>query len=156
MELAPPMPFDHLGPRILGHHPLDLEPQIVLRAAPQCAMQEHDLDPGPAECLDQQDLVSVLAGEAIWRMDIEPVDRARRYEIPQALQGWPHEGGPTIAVIQQLHRLGQRALVRRDTLAPCCKLAGNRLGRGVAFRRDAGVDCRLDRSHAESLLLTGC
>ena len=38
MQLAPPMPFENLGPLILGHHPLDLEQQIVLRAAPQCTI----------------------------------------------------------------------------------------------------------------------
>jgi hypothetical protein len=26
----------------------------------------------------------------------------------------------------------------------------------LAFRRDAGGDCRLERRHAASLLLTGC
>jgi hypothetical protein len=62
MQLAPPMPFENLGPLILGHHPLDLEQQIVLRAAPQFTIQEHNLDPGPAEFIDQQDLVGVLAG----------------------------------------------------------------------------------------------
>jgi hypothetical protein len=35
-------------------------------------------------------------------------------------------------------------------------LAGNSLGRGLAFSRDTGVDRRLGRTHAESLLLTGC
>jgi hypothetical protein len=155
-ELAPPMPCNNRGPRIRGHHPLDLEPQIVLRAAPQCAMPAHDLDPGPAACIDQQDVVGVLAREAIGRMAREPVDRARRSEITPAFQGWPHEGGPTLAVIQTRHRLGHRARVRRDTLAQCRALAGNRLGRGLAFRRDAGGDCRLERRHAASLLLTGC
>src|SRR5262249_36743935 len=43
LPLPPPMPFDNLGPLILGHHPLDLEQQIVLRAAPQFTIQEHDL-----------------------------------------------------------------------------------------------------------------
>ena len=62
MQLAPPMPFENLGPLILGHDPLDLEQQIVLRAAPQCTIQEHDLDPGPVEFIDQQDLVGILAG----------------------------------------------------------------------------------------------
>ena len=62
MQLAPPMPFDNLRALILGHHALDLEQQIVLRAAPQFAIQEHDLDPGSVEFIDQQDLVSVLAG----------------------------------------------------------------------------------------------
>ena len=89
-------------------------------------------------------------------MDIQPVDRARRHEITQALQGWPHQGRPTIAVIQKLHRLGYHVPVDRDTLAQRRELAGNGLGRGLAFRRDAGVDRRLGRTHAESLLLTGC
>ena len=62
MQLAPPMPFENLGPLILGHHPLDLEQQIVLRATPQFAIQEHDLDPGAVEFIDQQDLVGILAG----------------------------------------------------------------------------------------------
>src|SRR6266516_7630618 len=89
-------------------------------------------------------------------MDIEPVDSARRHEVTQALQCRPHQGRPTIAVIQKLHRLGQRAPVGRDTLAQRCELAGNGLGRGLAFGRDAGVNRGLDRLHAESLLLTGC
>jgi hypothetical protein len=38
MPLAPPMPFDNLGPLILGHHALDLEQQIILRTAPQFAI----------------------------------------------------------------------------------------------------------------------
>jgi hypothetical protein len=34
MQLAPPMPFDNLGPLIFGHHALHLAQQIILRAAP--------------------------------------------------------------------------------------------------------------------------
>ena len=65
-------------------------------------------------------------------MDRESVDSAGRHKVAQALQRRPHQGRPTIAVIQKLHRLGQRAPVGRDTLAPA-QLAGNGLGRGLAF-----------------------
>ena len=61
MQLAPPMPFDNLRALILGHHALDLEQQVVLRAAPQFAIQKDDLDAGPAELIHQQDLIGVLA-----------------------------------------------------------------------------------------------
>jgi hypothetical protein len=32
------MPFDNLGPLICGPHALTLEQQIILRAAPECAI----------------------------------------------------------------------------------------------------------------------
>ena len=73
-------------------------------------------------------------------MDIESVDSAGRHKVAQALQRRPHQGRPTIAVIQKLHRLGQRAPVGRDTLAQRRELAGNGLGRGLAFGRDAGIN----------------
>ena len=62
MQLTPPMPFDNLRALILGHHPLDLEQQVVLRTAPQFAIQKDDLDAGPVEFIHQQDLIGVLAG----------------------------------------------------------------------------------------------
>jgi hypothetical protein len=44
MQLAPAMAFDNLGAFILRHHPLALEQEIIFRAAPQFAVEEHHLD----------------------------------------------------------------------------------------------------------------
>lgn len=77
MPLATPVPFDNLGALILGDHALHVQEQSILRAVAQGVVQEDDLHPGPAELIDQQDLVGVFPGQAIRRVDREPVDAAR-------------------------------------------------------------------------------
>ena len=77
MALATPVPLDDLGPFILRHHPLHLEQQIIFWALARGAVEEDDLDARAAELIDQQDLIGIFAGQAIGRVDIEPVHTAR-------------------------------------------------------------------------------
>ena len=53
MSLAPAAPLQDLGPLILGDHPLDLEQQVILRRLAQRAVEEHDLDAGTPELVDE-------------------------------------------------------------------------------------------------------
>jgi hypothetical protein len=53
VEFAPAVPFDNLGPFIVGHHPLHLEEQIIVRAPPELAVEEDDLHAAAPEFFDQ-------------------------------------------------------------------------------------------------------
>jgi hypothetical protein len=83
-----------------------LEQEIVFRTATQLAVQENDLHAHPLALIDQQDLIGIFAGEAIRRMHIEAIDRARRHQITQTFEGRADEGRPAIAFIQKLHHFG--------------------------------------------------
>src|SRR3954465_731636 len=76
VHLAAPAPLEDLGPFIFGDHPLHLEQQLLLRLVADLVVEEHDLDAAAPELLDEEDLIGILASQAIGRVDVEPVDQA--------------------------------------------------------------------------------
>ena len=61
MLLTPAAPLHDLGALVLGDHALDLEQQVLLRAAADGVAEEHDLDAAPGELFKDQDLICILA-----------------------------------------------------------------------------------------------
>ena len=150
------MAFDDLGALILGDHALHLQEQVVFRALAQGTVQEHDLHPGTSELIDQQHLVGVFAGQAIRRVDIEPVHTARGDHIAQALQRRADQRRPAIAFVKKLHGLGHGQAIGGDALAQGGHLARDGLRLGLLLRRHAGVDRHLRWIHECCLPPTCC
>jgi len=130
MALASATAFPNLRPLILGHHPLDLQQQLVFWTPAQLSLQEDDLDPSPLELIHEQDLVGLLAGQPIRRVHMEALYAPCRDQIPQAFQAGSHQGRPTIALIYQLQLRREGKPVRGAAGAQGGQLAGD----GVGFR----------------------
>src|SRR5215831_7855282 len=156
MALATPMPLNDLGALILGNHPLYLQQEVVFGALPQGTIEEHNLHPGASELIDQEDLIGIFAGQAIWRVHIEPVNTPRRDHIAQALQRRVHQCGPTIPFVKKLHRLEHGQTIGSHALAQRRHLTRNGMRLGVRLRRHTGVDRYLCGIHACCLLPTCC
>jgi len=76
MTLAAPAALQDLGPLVLCYHALHLQKQVVFGRASQLAIQKDQLDTAALELIDQQDLISIFASQAIGRVDIEAIDGA--------------------------------------------------------------------------------
>ena len=140
VSLAPAAPLQDLGPLILGDHPLDLEQQVILRRLAQRAVEEHDLDAGTPELVDEQHLIGIAPGQPIRGVNVEAVDEARGDGIAKALQAGSLQGGAAVAIIDEAMVwrnlqpiLGEAGLQRGD-------LAGNRAALGLMLGGNARVD----------------
>jgi hypothetical protein len=73
MSFAAPVALQNLGALILRHHPLHLQQQLVFWSLSQLPVEEHHLDAGMLQLIDQQHLIGILARQPIGRVDIEAV-----------------------------------------------------------------------------------
>ena len=76
VPLAAPTPLHELGAFELSNDALHLEQQVVFRALAQRPAQEDQLDMGPPPLVQEQNLVRIVAGQSVGRMDIDSVDSA--------------------------------------------------------------------------------
>jgi hypothetical protein len=77
LKLATSEPLADDGALVLGHGPLDLQKQLILRVVRDRPMEEDDLTAGLAEFLEEQDLIGVLASETVRTQDCDDIDRAQ-------------------------------------------------------------------------------
>ena len=63
--LTSPTPLHDLGPLVLGDDALYLKQEVIFRTSAERPVQEHKLHAGPVPLIDEQDLVSVVAGQSI-------------------------------------------------------------------------------------------
>jgi hypothetical protein len=139
MALATPRTLDALGALLLRNHPLHLQQQVVFGALPQGPLEEDHLDASTSALIDQQDLIRILAGQALGRVPREPVHTARRDDIPQALQRWADQRGPTLAFVKKLHRRGHTQPIDGPALPQGCDLARHGVRRRWLLRRHPRV-----------------
>jgi hypothetical protein len=85
--LATPTPFTDLCPFILGYDALDLQQQILRRAAARLTVEEHHLDPAALELVEEDGLVGEIPGQAVRCVDVETVQPAGGRQIAEPLQG---------------------------------------------------------------------
>ena len=96
MPLAAPVAFEHLRAFILRDHAWHWQQQVVFRAPAQRTVQTDDLHPGLPALLHHDHLGRVLPGQAIRRVDRQPIDRACSDDSTQALQPWASQGGSLV------------------------------------------------------------
>src|SRR6266508_3369209 len=103
------------------------------------------------EFFQEQDLMGVIAGQAIRTVNVELVDTTSGGQIAQLLEGGANQSGATIAIVHKL-LLGQHAQsARSHGRAQLGDLASNRVGRTLLLRGYPGIDRHLKRLHADLL-----
>jgi hypothetical protein len=76
LQLAAAEPLAQQRPLVLGDRPLDLQQQLIAGVVRDGAAEERDGAAGPPELFQEQDLVGVLAGQAVGGEDAEDLDLA--------------------------------------------------------------------------------
>src|SRR5207302_2766903 len=86
MSLTAARAFQDLRSFIFSDHALELNQELILRAAALWRLHEQGLDSVASEFLDQQNLVRILAAQAVWRIREHYLDLPFSGEVPHALQ----------------------------------------------------------------------
>jgi len=156
VHLAPAVTLDDLGPFVLGHHPLDLQPELLFRIVTQGVIQKDHLDPAALQFLQPENLIGVPAGPAVRRMHVQPIDHPQRRHVPQPLQGGTNEGRPAVARVRKQAFGVQFQPVLSPSFLPGLDLTGNGLRLGLLVRRNTGIQrgprtgMNLYRAHTHS------
>jgi hypothetical protein len=101
-ELRLPAAAHALGdqrPLVFRHRPPDLQQELVVGILTHGAVEELHLAAVPLQFLQQQDLVHVVAGQAIRRGDQYPVHARQGNLIAEPVQPRAFQAGPTITVV---------------------------------------------------------
>ena len=125
VALAPAAALEDLRALVLGDHPLHLQQEVVLRGLPERPVQEDHVHAGAPELIHQQHLIGVFAGQAVGRVDVEPVQPAGGGPVPQPLQRGPDQGGAAVALVEVLVLGQQQQAVRGGLGAHGDDLAGD-------------------------------
>jgi hypothetical protein len=142
VELATADPLEDFGPLVLGHHPLHLQQQVVLRRLSDLVVEEDDLDVAPPEFIDEEHLVHIGPGQTVGRMHVEPVEDSGRRLIAQPLQGRADQRRAAVAVVDETEFLFQFQAVALNPLGEHLKLTGDRVSLDLPVRRDTGIHGR--------------
>jgi len=116
------------------------------------ACMEPDLPPPadavPRELFDQQDLVGILATQAIGTVDEDGLDLPFGRQIAHPLQTWPFERGAAIALVFDDPGLRYLEFDRPRPLDQRRRLTRNRVRLALLLRGDPRVDRRHLHAHA--------
>lgn len=99
MQLPPAIALHELGALVLREHPLHLDEQLVLGAFSFGAQDEDDLDSLLAELLQEQNLVGILARQAVRTVHIQDLDSAFGHPVSEPLQRRPHQRSTAIPIV---------------------------------------------------------
>jgi hypothetical protein len=94
----------------------------------------------PAELVQQQHLVDVVAGQPVGGGDHDQVELGQRRVITQAVQAWSAQAGAAVAVIAVDMLLVQHPAVLGDRRAQPVKLLLDGLRLGLTGSRDPRID----------------
>src|SRR3954453_9559108 len=155
VALAAPTALEHLGPLVFGKHALELQQQAVLRRVSDRAIEEDDLCTGAGELLEQEDLMRVAAGEAVWGVDVDNIDRRQGHEVTQSLQGRSDQTGAAVAVVDEQHVLADLIAILPHSGFQLGKLAIDSVALSLLIGRDTSVEGHLQipwrRGYSEML-----
>ena len=98
-ELAAAEALAQDGALVLGDGALDLERELVVGVVGDGALDEGDLAAGLAKFFEEEDLVGVLAGQAVGAVDRQDVEFPRAGGIAEAVQAGAVEPRPRIALV---------------------------------------------------------
>ncbi len=102
IQLASPSPLRKFGPFVLGDHPLDLDQQPSLGIVEGWGVSETDRHVEAGEFLEDEDLVRVRPGQAIWRKTPDDVDDAGFGRVAQGIQPGAVQARSGVSVIDEL------------------------------------------------------
>src|SRR6266581_4862755 len=142
--------LEDLGPFVLGDHPLKLHKQLILRAYARRRVQKMCLHALTGQLFDQEDLVGVLATQAIRGIDEHGLDLSFGRQVAHPFQAWSLERRPAIALVFEDPGLRHLEIERPRQLDQRRGLARNRVCFALLLRGDPCVNRR--HPHADAPL----
>jgi hypothetical protein len=88
MLFATSAPLHDLGSLIFSDNALHLQEQVIFGALTERPVQEHQLDTAPPPLVEEKNLIRVVAGQAVGRVDVDAVNGANRCQVAQPIQSW--------------------------------------------------------------------
>src|SRR5437870_6036105 len=132
--------FQDLRSFIFSDHPLELHKKLIFRAVALWRLHEHRLDSVVGELLDQQNLVRILAAQAVRGIREQHLDLPFSGEVPHALQAGPLQRGSAIAFIFEDPFFGYLQIVALGELDQRRRLARDRVLLALLLGRHSCVD----------------
>jgi hypothetical protein len=147
MAFATAAALHERGTFVFGDDALHLEQQLILGGRADRAIEKDNRYPCVGQFFHEQHLVGIPTRQAVRGTDRESIDAAQRGEIPQALQAGTNQGRAALPIVDK-RALGRK--VQTILTGPFVQgghLAFDRLGRGLALRGDARVECGVRPVH---------
>src|SRR3954452_1755389 len=139
LQLAAAEPLAQQRALVLGDGALDLRQELVAGVVGDGAAEERDRAAGAAELLQEQDLVGVLAGQAVGREDAHDLDLAVAHGVAQRVQAGPVEARAAVALVAEHGPVAQLVALGLGPGGQGAELAVDGLLALLALGRDPGM-----------------
>lgn len=140
-QLAPPLPFGHLGLLVLGDHALHLDQQPSLRVVIEGRrVGEAHLDAEAGQLVEDEHLVGEVAGQPVGGEHPHPFEEARLGLVAQGVEAGTVQAGAGVSVVDEAGRELVADLDHSGFEHGDLRVDGSPIG--LCFRRHSGVDGR--------------
>ena len=139
LQLAAAEPLAQQRALVLGDGALDLQQELVAGVVRDGAAEERDRAAGAAELLQEQDLVGVLAGQAVGGEHGDDLDLAVAHGVAQRVQAGPVEARAAVALVAEHVPVAQLVALGLGPGAQGGELAVDGLLALLALGRDPGI-----------------
>jgi hypothetical protein len=140
LELAAAEPLGEHRPLVLGDGPLDLEQELVVRIVGDRRVDELDVAAGPAELLQQEDLVGVTPRQPVGAEDRDDIELAGAGGVAEAVEGGSVEARSGVSLVDEDVLVLELMPAIRGPAAEGRELAVDRLVTPLPLGRDPGRD----------------
>ncbi len=141
---AVPLPaaraLEDLGPLVLGDHALKLHEELIFGGGALWRIEKARFDTLSRELFHQQDLVGILAAQAIGRVDEHGLNLPFGRQVAHALKPRPLKRRPTIAVVFENPGRRHFEIERLRQLDQCGRLAPDRMRLALLLRGHPSVN----------------
>ena len=139
-ELPPTVAFRDLDALVFGDRALDLREQARLRVIGQGLVEKEHLNAEALELFENQDLIRVLAREAIRTQNQRGLERPGLGSVTQPVEARPVEPRTAVAVVHADIGFHHVVVLLTSPAHKCIQLRSDRPGLFLAFGRHAGVE----------------
>src|SRR5262245_28097892 len=140
VPLSPSRPLENLGALVFGDHALELHEQRILRRCAGRPVHEDESHAAAGQLLRDQDLVRILATQAIRRVNQHRLDVPLCRQIAHGLEAGTQQRGATVAVILKLPLRWDHVAMRLGVPDQRCHLAADRVLLFLAVRRHSRIE----------------
>jgi len=102
LQLAAAEALAEDGALVLGDGALDLQQELVVRVVRDRMVQERHRAAGATELLEQQHLVGVAPGQAVWAQHRDELDGAVAHRVAQGVEAGPVEPVAAVAFAEDV------------------------------------------------------
>src|SRR5262249_12266879 len=99
LELAAAEPLANDGSLVFGHGSLDLKEQLIPWVVRDGPVEKDDLAACLAELLEEQDLIGILASEAVRTQHGDDIGDAQLHRVAESVQGGAIESRSSVPLI---------------------------------------------------------